>query len=136
MKVFRTVGLILALATPAMGQQPISADDSKQVFDVTKNRWVAVKEYDGKDFLDFGHLLAWRCGLESIRYSVNDGAEKQFQMEPCYIDDVAPNAQVDLTFPPFVSFDLGAIETVDVVLEYDDGSTDSASYRRSDILTN
>lgn len=128
--------LAAATALPATAQQFTTAAEVKPILSATKANWVAVREYEGKDLLYFTHLLAWRCGLTSINYAVNGGAEKQWQGEPCYDDEAQPNALKATDVLPFVRLDLGSIQTVTVRLVYDDGSQDSANYQRAAIMTN
>jgi len=106
------------------------------MLDAIRTRWIAVREYDGQDLLYFTNLLAWRCGLSAIHYSVNGGAETRWNAEPCYDNEASPNAQKDLDKLPYTSFPLGSVTSVTVRIEYDDGDTDSQSYTRGDILTN
>lgn len=119
------------LGTPASAQQFTTAAQVRPMLDATKARWIEVREYDGKDLLYFTNLLAWRCGLDAIFYSVNGGAETRWK-EGCYENETDPNALKEL---PYVGFPLGSVESVTVRLQYDDGSTDSASYPRGKILT-
>ncbi|SMH57567.1 hypothetical protein [Maritimibacter sp. HL-12] len=136
MKVFQTLGLIVALATPAFGQQFTTAAEVKPILDATKSNWIAVREYDGQDLLYFTHLMAWRCGIDQIYYALNGGSERPWDGEPCYEGEAQPNAIKAADVLPFVALPLGSVESVTVRLEYDDGSTDSASYQRADVLTN
>jgi hypothetical protein len=59
---------------------------------------------------------------------------KSWQGEGCYEGDAQPNALKALDKPLYVTYPLGSIETVKIQLEYDDGSTDAASYDRRAIL--
>lgn len=136
MKVFQTVGLVMALATPAYGQQFTTAGEVKPILDATKANWIEVREYDGQDLLYFTHLMAWRCGIDQIFYTLNGGEEEGWKGEPCYEGEAQPNAIKATDVLPFVALPLGSVESVTVRLEYDDGSTDSATYQRGDILRN
>lgn len=127
--------LIGPVAGPVLAQQFTTAADVKPILSGTKTRWVAVREYDGRDLLYFTNLLAWRCGTASIHYAVNGGAETQLDAEPCYMDEAVPNAQKADGYLPFVSFPLGSVTSVTVRVVYDDGSQDSGSYQRGAILT-
>jgi hypothetical protein len=130
-------GLALAMVTsaPAMAQQFTTAAEVRPMLDATRARWISVREYDGKDLLYFTNLLAWRCGLDSIHYSVNGGGEEAWRGEPCYDGEAVPNAQKAADKLPYVAFPLGSIENVTVRLQYDDGSSDTANYPRAAILT-
>lgn len=124
-----------AVSAPAAAQQFTTAAEVRPMLDATRARWIAVREYDGKDLLYFTNLLAWRCGLDAIYYSVNGGAEKKWQGEPCYDGEAVPNAQKAADKLPYISFPLGSVQSVTVRLSYDDGGSDSASYQRGQIMT-
>ena len=126
---------LFALPVPLQAQQFTTAAEVKPILDATKDSWVAVREYDGKDLLYFTHLLAWRCGLEAIYYSVNDGPETQWLGEPCHKGEAQPNAIKSENLLPFVSYDLNSIRRVKVRLVYDDGSEDTAAFKRAAIMT-
>ncbi|WP_300518771.1 hypothetical protein [Aliiroseovarius sp.] len=132
---FKTGFLAAALlAGPAMAQQFTSAAEVKPMLSATKDRWVAVREYDGRDLLYFTNLLAWRCGMDRIFYTVNGGAETALDAEPCYRDEAVPNAQKADGYLPFLSFPLGSVNDVSVRVIYDDGSEDGGAYQRGSIL--
>lgn len=135
MKTWKLTLAALALATPALAQQFTTAAEVKPILDATKANWVSVREYDGKDLLYFTHLMAWRCGIDEIHYSVNGGDDTLWKGEPCYEGEAQPNAIKATDVLPFVSFPLGSVNAVTVRLVYDDGSTDSATYQRAAILT-
>ena len=130
-------GLALAagLVLPAAAQQFTTAAEVRPMLDATKARWIAVREYDGRDLLYFTNLLAWRCGLDEIHYRVNGGPETLWDGEPCYDGEAVPNAQKAADKLPYVPFPLGWVETVDVRIPYDDGGSDSAAYARGAIMT-
>lgn len=122
------------VALPAVAQQYTTAAEVRPILDATKSQWVSVREYDGKDLLYFTNLLAWRCGVEAISYTINGGPVTKFDGEPCYEQEAVPNAIKSNDKLPFISQPLGSINSVEVQLMYDDGSTDSASYERGSIL--
>lgn len=111
-----------------------TATEVKPILNATKSAWIAVREYDGNDLLYFTHLAAWRCGLHEIRFSLNGAAEQVFDLEPCHIDTAQPNALKMESHLPYVTYELGSVDSVTVTLTYDDGSKDSAEYGRKDIL--
>ena len=136
MRVLKIACLGLALASPASAQQFTTAAEVRPMLEAIRTRWIAVREYDGQDLLYFTNLLAWRCGLDQIHYSVNGGAEVRWDGEPCYDGEAVPNAQKDLEKLPYVGLPLGSVNTVSVRIEYDDGGSDSQDFVRSDILIN
>ena len=127
--------MLAGFATPTMAQNFTTADEVRPILDATKGSWVAVREYDGKDLLYFTHLLAWRCGLEQIHYSLNGQEERQFDAEPCYEDEPQPNAIKVEDKLPYLEFDLQSIDLVSVRIVYDDGSEAMTSYERAQIMT-
>lgn len=126
--------LVLACAAPATAQQFTTAAEVKPILSATKASWVALREYDGRDLLYFTHLLAWRCGLDTVHLAVNGGAEKQWKAEPCYENEALPNAIKATDVLPFVSFPLQSVQSVQVRVIYDDGSEETGSYQRGAIL--
>lgn len=46
----------------------------KQILPMTKENWIAFRNYDGKQLIYFTHLVVYRCGLSEIRYSFNSHA--------------------------------------------------------------
>ncbi len=125
----------ILMALPAQAQQFTTAAEIRPILDATKSSWVAVREFDGRDLLYFTHLMAWRCGLDAVYYSVNNGDESLWDGEPCYEDGPQPNAQKGEGFLPFTYFDLQSIKSVQVRLVYDDGAEDSVSFERGAIMT-
>lgn len=139
MNFFKTLAfslpLALAASGPVLAGQFTTAAEVRPMLDATKSGWISVREYDGKDLLYFTNLLAWRCGLDDIRYSVNGGAETEWDGEPCYDGEAVPNAQKATDKLPYISLPPGSVKTVTVKITYDDGKTDEASYQRADIMT-
>lgn len=127
--------LMMSLTPPALAQNFTTADEVRPILDATKGSWVAVREYDGKDLLYFTHLLAWRCGLDQIHYSLNGEAEQQYDAEPCYEDEAQPNAIKVVDKLPYLEFGLNSIEMVTVRLVFDDGAEATTSYERAQIMT-
>lgn len=122
-------------ALPVQAQQFTTAAEIRPILDATKSSWVAVREFDGRDLLYFTHLMAWRCGLDAIYYSVNNGDETLWDNEPCYTDEAQPNAIKADDMLPFIYFDLQSIQSVQVRLVYDDGAEDSVRFERGAIMT-
>lgn len=110
-----------------------TATEVRPILTVTKPQWVAVRDYDNKDLLYFTNLLAWRCGLLEITYSVNGGPSEPLKMEPCHEDEATPNALHADDVLPYVALPAGAVTSVEVEILYDDLGTDSASYQREEI---
>jgi hypothetical protein len=113
-----------------------TALEIKPIMTATKPQWLAVREYDGQDLLYFTQVLSWRCGLWEVRYGLN-GAPPDIvlPLEPCHDDTAQPNSLVDSeTYPIWITAPLGSIESVDIEILYDDGTTDAAVFARNSIL--
>lgn len=111
-----------------------TALEVKPILSATKANWAALREYNGNDLLYMTSLLAWRCGVHEIRYAVNGAPLQVWEMEECHTDTAQPNALKVETILPYTRFDLGSVDSVSVAVTYDDGTEDSVSYQRKDIL--
>lgn len=127
---------VVLMASAAQGQDFTTAAEVKPILTMTKASWIAVRPYDGNDLLYFTNALAWRCGVSEIRYGVNGAAvETLLEMEPCYEGESTPNAlKMDTGVMPYVVLPLESVESVDVVVVFDDGSEEPASYERKAVL--
>jgi hypothetical protein len=125
-----------AAAQIASAQPMTTAAEIRPILEMSRPNWVALSTNGGQDFVMFTALLAWRCGLSEIRYGVNgDPAETVLEMEPCHMETAAPNAlRMDTGIWPYVAFPPGSVDAVTVEIDYDDGTTDSASWERAQIL--
>ncbi len=132
-------GLLVACtlaAAPVAAQNFTTAAEVKPIVSAIKGQWIAVRLWEGHDLLYFTNLLSWRCGLSEISYSVNGGKAQVYDAEPCYEGEAAPNALKLEDKLPYVSFAPNSIETIEVTVTYDDGTTDSASYQRAAVQIN
>ena len=113
-----------------------TAVEVKPIIGMTKQNWVAVRLYNGSDLVYFTHLLAWRCGLWEIRYSINgDEALQSFPMEPCHEDTAQPNAMTDVAnYLPYITLPPESVDSIYVELVFDDGTTDFAVFSRPNVL--
>ena len=96
--------------------------------------WVAVREYDGRDLLYFTNLLAWRCGVDRIRFSVNGERLGALEHEPCHEDEASPNALYSEDILPYLTYPLGSVQTVTVEVSFPDGSEERGEYQRGSVL--
>ncbi|EEW24210.1 hypothetical protein [Rhodobacter ferrooxidans] len=127
--------LALLGATGAQAQDFTTAAEVKPILQATKANWVAVREYDGNDLVYFTHLESWRCGLSQIRFSVNSAAAaKVWEVEPCYEGTAQPNAMKLEGHLPYITLPLGMVQTLAVVVVYDDGSEDRIDVTRPQVL--
>ena len=113
-----------------------TAIEVRPILESSKNNWVGVIEYEGKDRVYFPALLDLRCGLWDIRFGINGApAERGLGMEPCYEDSFSPNTRNDTAnFPEFVTYPSGTVESIYIEIVFDDGTTDFAEFDRSEIL--
>lgn len=130
-----SLALLCLSATPLLAQGKfLTAAEVKPILTVTKGNWIAVREYEGRDLLYFSHLLAWRCGLSTVTYALNDAAEMtDWPLTPCNEDSPTPAAigedqQIYLTQP------LRSIDAITVRITYDDDTTDEARFERKSVL--
>ena len=123
------------LASGADAQNFTTAAEVKPILTATQASWIAVRPYDGNDLLYFTNALAWRCALTEIRYGLNGApAETVLAMEPCYEAEAAPNALKMEDPPIYLTLPLSSVQTVSVVLVFDDGSELPADYLRAAVL--
>ncbi|MAM60297.1 MAG: hypothetical protein CMH11_02285 [Maritimibacter sp.] len=131
----RRLAACVAVALAAGGAAPVVAQDAKQILTLTKASWVAVREYDGNDLLYFTNLLAWRCGVDRIRFSVNGERLAPLEHEPCHEDEAAPNALYAEDILPYLTYPLGSVQSVTVEVSFPDGSEETGEYQRGAVLT-
>lgn len=132
------MGAALAVAAsglPALAQQFTTAAEVRPILEATQANWVAVREFDGQDLVYFTHLVAWRCGLASVRFSVNSTkSDHVWPMEPCHEGTASPNAIKAEQSLPYVALPLRSVDQIAVVLEMDDGTFLKASFARAQVL--
>ena len=136
-KIFSTALLIGATTFAALpAQAQTTTAEVKPILTMIKGMWVAVREYDGNDLLYFTMLESYRCGLDGVKYGINtDVPDQVWEQETCYVDEAAPNAMKMEDGLPFITLELGSVESVVVEITYDDGTTDSETYERKAIMT-
>lgn len=118
MRTLLTFLVLAAGVASASGQGVIGME--KQILPMTKDSWVAFRNYDGRQWIYFTHLVSYRCGLAEIRYSLNDaGLGERFPLPPC--DPERPNEIDAETYPPYVAMPLGSADAVAVQVIYADG---------------
>jgi hypothetical protein len=111
-----------------------TAAEVKSILNATRGNWTAVREYNGKDLVYVTHLWSWRCGLAAMAIAVNDGPMQNWPMPPCHDTLPTPNAILDDDPQPYLTFDLGSVQTVRIQLVYDDLSMELVGYKRGDVL--
>lgn len=111
-----------------------TATEVKPIMAATRNNWVALREYDGKDFLYITQILSWRCGLAQLRLGINGGPLQIWPLPPCHENTASPNAITDADGPIYAEFPLRAVGSVEVEITYDDLTTETAQFPRNSIL--
>ncbi len=137
---FKKLSTALLIGATTLAVLPVQAQTTtaevKPILTMIKGMWVSVREYDGNDLLYFTMLESYRCGLDGVKYGINsDVADQVWEQETCYVDEAAPNAMKMEDGLPFITLELGSVETVIVEITYDDGTTDTVTYERNAIMT-
>jgi hypothetical protein len=120
--------LLYAFSVGAAGAQGLTGQE-KQILPLIKANWLAFRNYSGRQFIYFSTLLAYRCGLSEIRYSVNsDALDLTFPLPPC--DPAQPQALDATKYPPFVTLVLGTAKQATVRAIFKDGTmTEAARFK-------
>ncbi len=96
-----------------------SMTESKYILEITKNSWVAFRDWDGKLLLYFSHLMTHRGILEKIEYGVNkDTPDTEFAF-PAY--DKPGNADIGTDVPIYTDIPMDSTY-VTVQLTFKDGT--------------
>ena len=111
-----------------------TAAEIKPILDATRGNWVAVRDYDGKDWLYVTHIWSWRCGLKAMAISVNGETMQNWPMPPCHEQFTTPNAVLEDDGLPVLTFRQGSVQTITIQIVYDDLSMDVASFERGNVL--
>lgn len=129
--------VLCGLPLSVQAQNFTSAAEVKPILSATKPQWIAVREYAGKDLVYFTNLLAWRCGVQKVEYGVNGAAAKTaLAIEPCHEAEAQPNAlKMDQDVLPYIEAALGSVQSVTVLVTYDDGSTETGDDLRAAVMT-
>ncbi len=132
MRILIAVLLGLTLVGPAAAQMQ-SAAEVKPILQMTKGNWIAVREFNGQDLLYFTHLEVFRCGLEQIRYVINDGKPSIWETPSCEGEETFKEIPADRL--PYAEFPAKSIRTVRIELTYDDGTVETESFERAAVMT-
>ena len=125
-------GLVAEDQTPS--GRFLTATEIKPIMTATRNAWIAVREWEGQDLVYVTHLWSWRCGLAQIQIAVNGGPLQIWPLPPCHAELPQPNAILETDGLPYASFALHAVERLDVLIIYDDLTTDTASFNGDGLL--
>ena len=111
------VFLALALGIAGASAQGLVGME-KQILTMTRESWIAFRNYGGQQLIYFTHLVVYRCGLAEIRYSINsDELDQRFAMPPC--EPERPN-EVPSDFLPLVALPPGTADSITVQVVYAD----------------
>lgn len=125
-------GLVAEPQTPS--GKFTTATEVKPILNATKGNWVAVREYEGKDWLYVTHLWSWRCGLKALAISVNGETMQNWPMPPCHEQFTTPNAVLEDDGLPVLTFRSGSVRTITIQIVYDDLSMDVARFDRANVM--
>lgn len=132
------VGLVaLVIGTPAPAEPLFTTvEQVRPILEMTRANWVALRDYEGRDWLYFTHLGTYRCAISEIRYGLNGApAETLFEVEPCYIDEPTPFVFKESTgVPVWLVQPGGSVQQVAIRLVLTDGSEMEAVFERAAIL--
>lgn len=127
---------LMALTPVAAQAQFMTAAEVRPILDMTTQNWVAVRDYNGQDLVYFTHLEMFRCGLAGVRYGINgEPASTPYGLEECYENTSTPNAIHPESHSPYVVFPSGTVQSITVDVNYDDGTVNSVTFFRSEIMT-
>lgn len=139
--VFLAPSASAAAPAPALVAEPqvptgkfTTATEVRPIMSATKGNWIAVRQYEGQDYLYVTQIWSWRCGLAQMRYAVNGGPLQVWPLPPCHEEYATPNAILEADGNPMQTFPAGSIGTVEIEITYDDLSTDSAQFSRASVL--
>ena len=118
-KITAIVVSAMLLTTLSMATLAMPPEQVKQILNLTKNSWVAFRDFNGKQLVYFTHLESYTCGIKQVRYSINsDALDKTWKLQPC--NPKNPNAItkdiIYLTLP------LGTAKSIAVQVTFADGS--------------
>lgn len=111
-----------------------TAVEVKPIMEATKGNWVAVRDYDGKDWLYVTHIWSWRCGLKAMAISVNGETMQNWPLPPCHEQYTTPNAVLEDDGFPVLTFRQNSVQTITIQIVYDDLTMDVASFERGNVL--
>jgi hypothetical protein len=110
--------LALPLAAENLSAQDLIAQ-KKKLLDLTQGNWAYFRDFNGGQLIYFTHLEVYRCGIETVSYSLNSEAlDREWELQPC--DRAKPDEVT--TDRRYISLPLSTAHMVAVRLTYTDGS--------------
>ncbi len=107
-----------------------TAAEVRPILQATHSNWLAVRDYEGQDWIYFTHLLTWRCGLHQVQYAVNDEPLRVLELPPCDMGLAQPYA-IPTDWVIYETRPAGSVQSMRVEVLYDDLITESAEFERS-----
>lgn len=94
---------------------------AKRALELTRDKWVAFRNFNGRQLIYFTQIVTYKCGLKEVRYSFNtrDVAER-FQLPRC--DPQNPFRLDPQNDKIYLSLAPGTVGTMSVQLVYGDGT--------------
>lgn len=124
----------LVAASTAMAQSRVPPPDQmRMMIEAGADQWIAFRDYNGRQLIYFTHFVSMKCGIAELRYSVNSTELDQVwplpdchEQIPFHVDPETDQIYLDL--------ELGAAETVTVLVRYlDGGQSPVRTYRPCDV---
>lgn len=113
---FITALLLVINVTAAAGMPP---DQMKNIINLTKDNWIAYRDFNGKQLIYFTHLEAWKCGIEQVKYGLNENSlNQEWTLEACDEE----NQLIVTKDTPYLTFDLNSINVIKVEITFKDGT--------------
>ncbi|MGV6849488.1 MAG: hypothetical protein ACWA5A_14035 [Marinibacterium sp.] len=111
-----------------------TAEEVGPILDATRNNWVAVREYDGKDWVYVTQLFSMRCAMIGIGVGINGQKPQAWPMPDCHYEYASPFVLLDDDPLPARSYPPGSIQQIDVLILMADGSTKTGTFSRAQVL--
>lgn len=112
----------------------LTALEVRPILNATRSNWIAVREYGGKDLLYVTHLWSWRCGLLEIRIGLNGAAPEPWPLPQCHLEQPQAAAILEGDGNPYREFPLRTVQLIEVMLTYDDLTTDRVRFNRAGVV--
>jgi len=116
------ISFLTSLVIAIMMTQSLYAIPPKQmkpILNMTKNSWVSFRDFNGKQLIYFTHLESYKCGIQSVHYSINsDKLDKVWELEACNPKNPLAVTKDDI----YLSLPLNTAKSISVKLIFIDGS--------------